>query len=317
MSLFVRSIYTAAFLSLLYSAALYFSDSYKRESMVNIFLAVGAGVLSVTAVTLLKSAIPWFSDPSSSSSLIGDLFNHYIGAGVLEETAKLGLFMLVVWQFDFEDFSEPYDAMVYMGMVGVGFAVYEDFFYIFQYSFPPWEAGDINRYGEVFQFMVLQRAFPGHVLFNTLEGYYIGKAKFATTYRTTLQEFSKGFVIAVLAHGTFNLIGGRLDTGWLIVYVTLLTWAVLGLRSKLLSTSPYRVIRSFRESKGIFKKWEQLTRWNYPRPPAKYIELGRRRTRFTLGLIPLSLALLILYPIMIFCVFYLNQGLIKLFDLLF
>jgi len=311
LTLFIRSIYTASFLSAIYLALLYWSDRYKRESPVSVGLAFLAGTLSVALVTITRSLLPWIFDPAIASELLSAVYRSFVEAGLVEEVAKLAFFLVVVWQFPFEDFSEEFDGMLYMGILGAGFAVYEDFIYIFQESYPPWQSGDLIRFRQVFEFMVWGRAFPGHILFGALSGYFVGKARFRRSRGERVWLFAVGTFLAVVAHGTFNM-AARASSGWLIILVVGLTGILFFLRKDLLQTSPYTKLREWDEG-TMLEAWKILRDWDYSHSPEDYRQLSQKdEGALNAGLIPLTLSVIILYPLIIGILFYLNRALLQL-----
>ncbi|MBS3740407.1 PrsW family intramembrane metalloprotease, partial [Candidatus Bipolaricaulota bacterium] len=233
MALFFRSIYLGWFLSLIYAGVLYFSDSYKRESLINVGIAFTGGVLAIILISTLHAGVPGFSDANFGGTLLSRTYSAFVKAAIPEEIVKLIIFFLIVWKFDFEDFSESFDGMLYMGMIGAGFGAYEDFSYIFAQTLPH-IGEDGGQAARALQFITWQRAFPGHILINSISGYFLGMAKFASGRKKQFTLVAQGLGVAILAHGLFNLAGSGGGTGWLIIYVLALGRIFFFLRRKLL-----------------------------------------------------------------------------------
>lgn len=293
-------------------ALLYFSDRFHRESWINIGLAYFAGIVSVIFAGLAKEVMS--IEAGASPEHILGAFWYYLGpVATLEELSKVALFFVLAWNFSFRDFSEPYDAMVYLGAIGVGFAVYEDFSYIFQTSLTPWKSGDIGRFQQVYGFMVWQRAFPGHILFNMLGGYFIGQARFLRKTLPRIKYIGVGVGVAIISHTLFNLTARFGGPFWLSMYVISLSWVTVSLRDDLLNRSPYNKIKQLGHTSNLIDKWNLLMKWNYPRDPGTYRDLelsdGLRRGA---GLFPLLLSIFVLYPLLIAGLMYIHKGLVEL-----
>jgi len=169
MSLFLRSIYLSSALSLGYIFLLVKSNPYRRIPAAPAIVAFTAGMLAVIPVVAVKRFIPFDLNLASTAGL-------FLAASI-EEVMKFSAFFLTGWRFRFPNAIGPLDFAIYFGILGVGFAVYEDFWYIFSVSYPSWTAGDPYRFSEIFHGIVLARAFPGHILFNGLAGFLVGRGR--------------------------------------------------------------------------------------------------------------------------------------------
>jgi len=318
MSLFFRSIYLGWFLSLVYAGVLYLSDRYRKESLINVGIAFTGGVFAIIIITTLHAAFPVLSASSTSGGFLARVFDTFLKAAIPEELAKLAVFFLIVWNFNFEDFSEGFDGMLYMGMIGAGFGAYEDFSYIFSQTFPHLgeEGGQAAR---AFQFITWQRAFPGHVLFNAISGYFLGRAKFTEVKRKQIKLVSLGLAVAILAHGLFNLAGSGGGTGWLIIYVLALGRVFFFLREKILEDSPYRIFFELPDeiTESSFVSYSNVIRnWEFARPIDEYKQLYNRESSPNLGYLPVILSVVILYPVAIAGIYYLNKLILDFFKLI-
>lgn len=317
MALFFRSIYLGWFISLIYAGLLYLSDSYKRESLIPVGIAFTGGVIAIILINTIHAGIPGFPESSYGGGFPGRIFSSFVGAAIPEETIKLAIFFLVVRGFDFEDFSEGLDGMLYMGMIGAGFGAYEDFSYIFSHTLPYIEGnGEAAR---AFQFITWQRAFPGHVLINAVSGYFLGRARFAQEASRRGKLVLQALLVAILTHGLFNLAGSGGGTGWLIMYVLVLGRIFLFLRKKMLEDSPYRPFTELPEGLIQTKYVSFLNLvgdWEYERPLESYLELYRRNASPSMGYFPVVISVLILYPVGISGIYYLNKLVLDAFGLI-
>ncbi len=317
MALFFRSIYLGWFLSLVYAGLLYLCDSYKRESLINVGIAFTGGVLAIVLITTINAGLPGLSDSTYTGGFLARTYEAFVQAAIPEEIVKLLVFFLFVWNMGFEGFSERFDAMLYMGLIGAGFGAYEDFSYIFSHTLPHVEAN--GGAAQAFQFITWQRAFPGHVLFNGISGYFLGKAKFTHSHRRRNLLIAQSLIVAILAHGLFNLAGSGGGTGWLIIYVLALGRIFFFLRSRLLENSPYKLFDELPDelANASFISYINLVKdWDFDHSIGTYKELYDREGEANIGYLPILLSVIILYPVAISAVYYLNKLILDAFSLL-
>lgn len=315
MTLFLRTIYISTFLSLFYIILLYLSDTYRKESTSTISLVFVLGMFAVLPVTLLHKVFPGLDEVMLQNSVLNVIFRDYVRAGLVEELIKSLFFIYLLSRFKYGDFAEVMDGIVYFGILGAGFAVYEDFWYIFQNSYPPWEAGDFARFNQVYHQMILSRAFPGHILFDCLAGYFFSLSKFSQRRWSKVKLLSAGFLIAVLAHGTFNFIAQISDAISLLIYILFLILILVGLRTHALKISPFKILlKSLKEGR---LDTEISARYFYY-PIEKYLfdrdapwrdKPKRNPWRF----VPMLIILVPLYPLVFLLIFYLNRFLLNMF----
>ena len=318
MSLFFRSIYLGWFLSLVYAGILYLSDKYRKESLINVGVAFTGGVLAIIIITTIHAALPGFSGEGFTGGLLSRVFDSFVKAAIPEEIAKLVVFFFLVWHFDFEDFSEGFDGMLYMGMIGAGFGAYEDFSYIFSQTLPH-IGEDGGQAVQALRFITWQRAFPGHVLINAVSGYFLGRARFTEGRKNKLELTAWSLVVAILAHGMFNLAGSGGGTGWLIIYVLALGRVFFFLRQKMLEDSPYKVFTRLPDeiTESSFVSYINIIRnWEFDRSIDEYKKLYSRETSPNLGYLPVLISIVILYPVAIAGVYYLNKLILDFFQLI-
>ncbi len=318
MALFFRSIYLGWFLSLVYASLLYLSDSYKRESIITVGIAFTGGVLAIVLINTIHAGIPGFPESTYSGGFLAQVYSSFVRAAIPEEMVKLAVFFLVVWGFDFKDFSEGLDGMLYMGMIGAGFGAYEDFSYIFSQTLP-YVGEEGNQAAQALQFITWQRAFPGHVLINAVSGYFLGRARFVRENERRWSLIGASFAVAVLAHGLFNLAGSGGGTGWLIMYVLALGRIFIYLRRKMLEDSPYKLFTELPDEviETKFVSYINLVEdWQYDRPIERYRQLYEGSANPNIGYFPVVISIVILYPVAISGVYYLNKLILDAFSLI-
>ncbi|MGB2982475.1 MAG: PrsW family glutamic-type intramembrane protease [Candidatus Bipolaricaulia bacterium] len=300
MSLFLQSTYLSAALSLVYIYLLYRSHPHRRLPAAPTVLAFAAGMLAVSLVVAVRRVVPIAPIEAAASALFA--------AAAVEEVAKLLLALATIWRLRFPNVVEPIDVAILFGVLGVGFGIYEDFWYIFSATYTSWIAGDIGRFNEVFRGIVLARAFPGHILFNGISGFLLGHALFAKRARR-LSWILAGLALAILLHAGFNWVAINGEPPLLIAYVVGLVGLFLGLRRRLMARSPFAaLIRRIESEEG---------EWTFDREPIEYLFAdgfgwpGRRRGGL-FQFYPVVLSLCVLFPLLLIAVYFVNRALLAL-----
>lgn len=297
MNLFVQAIYLASGLSLTYIFLLYRSNPLRRLPASRVTISFVVGMLAVIPVLLIKRALPLPEGPS--------LFTSFVSAGMIEEGVKFALMAVTIWRFPFPDLAEPLDVAIYFGILGVGFGIYEDFSYLFSGTYSVWKAGDIGQFHRALQVLVMARAFPGHILFDSLAGFLVGHARFRADNGARVWWITCSFLLAVALHGSFNLIAVHGGSIPLLTYVAVLVGAFLHLRRRALESSPFAATIAY--IKG------EKHDWRYQHAPAEYLFAdGFSWPGSPKGgmyeLFPLTLSLVILYPLLVATVYMLERA---------
>jgi len=298
MSLFLQSVYLSAALSLLYIFLLYRSHPFRHLPAVPTVLAFAAGMVSVLLVSAVRRIVPVAPIDSSVAALFS--------AAAIEEAAKLLLAVGVILRLRFPNVAEPMDVAIYFGVLGVGFGIYEDFWYIFSTSYPSWIGGDAGRFNEIFRGIALARAFPGHILFNGISGFLLGRAIFARGLGRATWALG-GLALAILLHAGFNELAILDQPLLLLTYVILLVGLFLGLRRRSKSQSPFSALIRYLETD---EKADQA--WALDKPPSDYLLAegfawpGRRRGGL-FQFYPVILSLCILFPLLLIVVYLANR----------
>jgi len=293
MSLFLQSIYLSSALSLGYIFLLVRSNPYRRTPAAPAIVAFTAGMFAVIPVVAVKRFVPLV--PAATGGL-------FLRAAI-EEVTKFSAFFLTGWRFRFPNAIEPLDYAIYFGILGVGFAIYEDFWYIFSVSYPSWTAGDPYRFSEIFRGIILARAFPGHILFDGIAGFLVGRGRVGRM-RSRIGWVGGGFAIALLSHVGFNRIGESGEAALLLAYALALVGLFLVLRKRELDRSPFPALIDYIEGKR--------EDWPFPRPAIDYLFAdgfywpGKGKGGL-FQFYPVILSLAILFPILIMVVYLLNR----------
>lgn len=296
MTLFLRSLYTASALSIVYILLLLRSHPYRRMAMSPALVAFVAGTLSILPVVLLRRLLP--IDPRHAT--LGAM----LWAVLIEEAVKFLAAAGTIRHFRFPDVIEPMDVAIYFGVLGVGFGIYEDFWYVFSTSYPSWIAGDAARFSEVFRGISLARAFPGHILFNGLAGFLLGRAWLSERGRRRAWWAAGSFGVAVATHFAFNWVGRSAGMILLLAYVVALCGIFLGMRRRASANSPFADLQRLVAGKSVT--------WTHGASPvdllfAEGFDWPGRRRSVIFQFYPIILSLAILFPMLVVGVYFLTR----------
>lgn len=296
MQLFLQSAYLSSLLSVIYIALLYRSHPFHRLPMVPVLMTFIVGMISVIPVLLLYRAIP----PLRVHGLLGTV----LIAPFVEELIKLAAFAVTARRLGYPTLVDSLDYAVLFGVLGVGFAVYEDFWYIFGSSYSSWIAGDPDRFYEVFRWITLARSFPGHILFNAIAGLVIGETVCRRGGWCTVRGTVSALMVAFSMHALFNLVARQQSALLLWSLVILFMGIFLALRRRAVEGSPFlavqRMITDGREE------------WRHSLSPVEVLFAegfawpGVSQTRY-LAFYPLLLSLVVLFPLLLSCVYLLHR----------
>jgi len=161
-------------------------DRHLPEPAGHLLLAFGLGIGSYFLGMLLYRALGvvglrYDAFELGQGNLPGLFLFAVLGIGLIEELAKLIPFLLVVLRF--REFNEPIDGIIYASFIALGFAAVENFHYL-----------QFLSTGEAYA-----RGFVGpvlHIVFASIWGYYIGRARLH-------QRALTGTVLASLAFTAF------------------------------------------------------------------------------------------------------------------
>jgi hypothetical protein len=297
--LFIECVYLASALSVLVVALLYRGHPFRRLPSASVFVAFVVGILASVPVVL-------FGDLFRFSELsIG--FRAVVAAPLLEETVKLGLFVLTVGRLRFPNVVEPADFAVLFGILGVGFGIYEDLWYIFGAVAPLDSFGTLARFHEVLRTILTARAFPGHVLFGAIGGFLVGAGRFSPSRWRWGGGLVAALGLTVLLHAGFNAVALTAEGPGLLAYVAGLLGLFLVLRRRFADASPFRALQEVVEGRR--------SAWPYPHPPEDYLFAegfawpGHPRGGW-LEIYPVALSLGILFPIFLVGVYFLQRGIL-------
>jgi RsiW-degrading membrane proteinase PrsW (M82 family) len=139
----------------------------------------------------------------------------FFGVALAEELCKF--LFLKGFIYNDREFNEPFDGVIYGGVVGCGFATLENLMYVLPQGY---EVGIIR----------MLTAVPGHAFEGMILGYFMGKAKFCPNPN---QNLMGGLGIVMLLHGLYD-IAAISNASWAIypVFAMVVLGIYLGLRAK-------------------------------------------------------------------------------------
>lgn len=142
-------------------------------------------------------------------------FYAFFGVALAEEFCKF--LFIKAFIFDERDFNEPFDGIVYGGIVGCGYATMENLLYVFQGGY---NVG-ITR---------MLTAVPSHAFEGIILGYFIGKAKFSPD---PVKHLTLGVVLVIVLHGIYDT-AALSKVNWAIyaVFGMVVLGVYLGLKAK-------------------------------------------------------------------------------------
>jgi len=297
MQLVLQSAYLSSVLSLIYIALLYRSHPFRRLPLVSILMTFAVGMLAVVPVIIVYRLLPGLEQ----DGLLGAV----LVAPIIEESVKLLLFALTARRLGYPSLIEPLDYAITFGVLGVGFAIYEDFWYIFGNTYPSWISGDQNHFIEVFRWMAYARSFPGHVLFNALAGFFIGWGVCQARGKVRWGWYAGAFLIAAGSHSLFNLAASQRGTLLLWSLVVGYGGLFLVLRRRVLEDSPFVALRALIRGR-------RSVPWNFEISPVEALFAegfwwpGKAKPRY-LPFYPVTLSLIVLFPVLVSCVYFLHR----------
>jgi len=139
----------------------------------------------------------------------------FFGVALVEESCKL--LFLKAFICDEREFNEPFDGIVYGGIIGCGFATMENIIYVLQLG---QEVGTLR----------MITAVPGHAFFGIILGYFVGRAKFSVN---RVRHTIHGLFVVVTLHGIYD-VAAFSNASWslYLIFAIILLSIYLGLKAK-------------------------------------------------------------------------------------
>lgn len=217
----IRLLYLALGPGIALAVYIYYSDKWEPEPKALVIKSFLLGGLACFPSYFFEDAVleflgwegiigsedysPWWHIPVYA----------FFGVALAEELCKF--LFLKAFIYDSREFSEPFDGIVYGGMVGCGFATVENLFYVLPLG---QEVGIVRMF----------TAVPSHVFEGMILGYFMGQSKFSLASENDLM---KGLGLVIVLHGIYDTaVFSRGELSFLIIFTMVFLGLYLGLRAK-------------------------------------------------------------------------------------
>lgn len=191
-------------------------DSVEREPvglLLKLFFSGIPAILYAIILELIGSAIiSLFFD---AEGLLPRFLEYFLVVAVAEESGKY--LLLKKFSYKHPAFNYRFDGIVYAVSIGVGFAVFENIMYAFQY-------GLINT------LIRAVTAIPAHTICAIFMGYFYGQAKLCSAYGYEAAEkrnLRLSLLVSILIHGSYDFIASGESLFWgilFLVFIVCLIW---------------------------------------------------------------------------------------------
>jgi RsiW-degrading membrane proteinase PrsW (M82 family) len=184
--------------ALLLAAYVWRSDVTERQPIRLLVATFMLGVLFAMFAAVINGV---FGGVFGVLGAAGSVLFFYLVVAPVEETVKL----LAVRLHAFRGFESVVDGAVYGAAAGLGFATIENYLYITR-TVANTDGGLalVGAAGGITAIRAL--AGPGHVIYSSLAGYYLGLARFNRDDSGPIVV--KGLLIAAFIHGSYNVLAG-------------------------------------------------------------------------------------------------------------
>ncbi|MBX2930567.1 MAG: PrsW family intramembrane metalloprotease [Chitinophagaceae bacterium] len=211
----------ASFLSLLalalapsiYLAIVIFAqDKYDKEPKKILLIAFLLGSFMVIPAAITELGFTKLIFEQFEDSMLKDALYFFLCVALVEEFCKF--LVLRFHAYRLKEFNEPFDGIVYSAFVALGFAAFENIFYVFEN-------------GLSVGFLRMFTAVPAHYFFGVIMGYYVGKAKFAKKGRYI--NLIKGILYATILHGAYDFFATQQKYPILVMFtlvVLFISWRI-------------------------------------------------------------------------------------------
>lgn len=166
---------------------IYFRYRHYKEPAGWLALSFLLGMISTLPAMLIQYLLGDTRENTSTHYILSYALFAYVVVAFSEELSKF--LTLRFYAYPRKTFGEPFNAIIYSVMIGMGFATVENIEYVYRFGF---QTGFTRFFLSV----------PAHASFAVLMGYFMGLAKHAPSRRTWLMI--KGLLIAVFFHGTYD-----------------------------------------------------------------------------------------------------------------
>ena len=188
---------------------IYKKDTEKEpKSLIAILFASGflSALLVIVTNVLIVTFFPeyYVSRNYTRYSFVELLILVFLEMGLLEEISKW--IMIKLLGFKNKEFDQLYDIIVYSVFVSLGFAAFENIFYVMQGGL------EIGIYRAIF-------SVPGHAAFGVMMGYLLGYAKTSKTKNMKYAFIVLSIFVPALLHTVYNFCLIEETTPYLLMFL--------------------------------------------------------------------------------------------------
>ncbi len=223
----INSLLSAAFVTLLM-----FLDLYEKEEITKVAKVF---LISIILTSIFVFLVHLLVDYKNYSYFVSAVFL----APVFEESFKFGLlfYLMKKWK---NEINESFDVIVYLGVIALGFSLFENITYYLNYTHESVFLGNLtnnfSNYRKDLYSIFLARLIPVHLLIDTAAVIFLGYSFKKGNFRI---RFATSFFFAVLLHSLWNFTAA-LNSIIFIVYAILLISMSIFSVVKLLKISSFR-----------------------------------------------------------------------------
>ncbi|MBA9085385.1 RsiW-degrading membrane proteinase PrsW (M82 family) [Fontibacillus solani] len=206
----------------------YLKDKYDAEPLHMVIKVFCLGFLIVLPVMIVQRGLSmWLGDGSFVTAFA-------ISAGVEEALKWFVLFHMI---YNHTEFDEPYDGILYAAAISLGFATVENVIFA------------LASHASITT-LLIRALLPvsGHAMFGVMMGYYLGRAKFSTGWKSR-KFLIYSLVLPFFWHGVYDWVLDNVTQYWLWYIVPLMAFLWYGGIGKMYranSRSPFRLTEAGR-----------------------------------------------------------------------
>ena len=193
---------------------IYRADRIEREPAGLLIRLFVLGMLSCIPAALIEGILCAVLDTvMPDANILYLLIENFLIIAMAEEGVKYVITKTQTWNH--KAFDYRFDGIVYAVVVSLGFAFFENLFYVF---------GDESAF-----FVAGMRAvtsIPGHCTFGIMMGYYYGQAKYAEKHGNMLEckrNLQLAYLIPLLLHGFYDFV---LSTDFDLLFILFIIYVI-------------------------------------------------------------------------------------------